>query len=413
MAAASIAWRLERPSPPANRRALTAPRRSAIGSRPAIRDPQSAVESRVSFTIDVSAADARGRVDRRSRAGRFRAARRGLAGAGRHRCGSSARAAVRRLTPPALDRDAPRTNARRRSKDDARLFAIFLDEYHVDDRRQHRARARGAAAVRRSRPDAARSRRGDEAARFAVRDPADARSRRRAARDRELRRAARGEYEPRNAYERDYIAGTPARIEAARNQVALSALNALAVHLGSLADRRKTLVVATEGIGRRRAPAGSGVPADARHDHPIGEPLERRRLSRSTRATARDDPAGEALRRLARRRPTARRFAADADAGLQRAAADSSAYYLLSFRSRTPTTGNSATLQAQRQARRRARARAERVLGRVAGRGAAHGAAREDQRAEAGRAARAGAARQHAHPPVVRGLARSAAARRA
>ena len=37
--------------------------------------------------------------------------------------------------------------------------------------------------------------------------------------------------------------------------MALSAINALAVHLGSLADRRKTLVVVTEGIGRRRSPA--------------------------------------------------------------------------------------------------------------------------------------------------------------
>src|SRR5262249_55943308 len=60
----------------------------------------------------------------------------------------------------------------------------------------------------------------------------------------------RGDYAPRNAYERNYIAGTPARIEAARTQVALSAINALAVHIGSLTDRRKTLVVAAEGIGR-------------------------------------------------------------------------------------------------------------------------------------------------------------------
>src|SRR5579862_8023880 len=60
----------------------------------------------------------------------------------------------------------------------------------------------------------------------------------------------KGDYEPRNQYERDFFAGTPARIEAARNQVALSAINALAVHLGSLTDRRKTLVIVSEGIGR-------------------------------------------------------------------------------------------------------------------------------------------------------------------
>src|SRR5207248_3247739 len=46
----------------------------------------------------------------------------------------------------------------------------------------------------------------------------------RTTRDRAVSRAAiesfggrRGDYEPRNAYERDYIAGTPARIDAARN----------------------------------------------------------------------------------------------------------------------------------------------------------------------------------------------------
>src|SRR5438067_1080701 len=60
----------------------------------------------------------------------------------------------------------------------------------------------------------------------------------------------RGDYEPRNAYERDYIAGTPARIDAVRNQVALYAINALALHLGALSDRRKTLIVASEGVGR-------------------------------------------------------------------------------------------------------------------------------------------------------------------
>ncbi len=60
----------------------------------------------------------------------------------------------------------------------------------------------------------------------------------------------KGDYQPRNAYERDYIAGTPARIDLARAQVALSAINALAVHLGSLTDRRKTLIVASDGVGR-------------------------------------------------------------------------------------------------------------------------------------------------------------------
>jgi hypothetical protein len=66
----------------------------------------------------------------------------------------------------------------------------------------------------------------------------------------------KGDYEPRNAYERDYIAGTPARIDLTRSQVALSAINALAIHLGSLTDRRKTLIVATDTVGRAEGRRG-------------------------------------------------------------------------------------------------------------------------------------------------------------
>src|SRR5262249_31596462 len=76
-------------------------------------------------------------------------------------------------------------------------------------------------------------------------------------RDRDTARAAiegfegrRGEYEPRNDYERNFMAGVPARIESARTQGALSASNALAVHFGRYPNRRKTLIVVSEGLGR-------------------------------------------------------------------------------------------------------------------------------------------------------------------
>ena len=61
----------------------------------------------------------------------------------------------------------------------------------------------------------------------------------------------KADYTPRNAYERNYFAGTPARIDQVRAQVTTSALNALAVHLGSLNNEaRKTLVVVSEGLPR-------------------------------------------------------------------------------------------------------------------------------------------------------------------
>ena len=97
------------------------------------------------------------------------------------------------------------------ARDAARLFAIFLDEYHVQ-------------------PGANADRVRDALLRFVDRDlspddlivvmkPLDSLIAIRSARDRDAARAAiesfggrRGDYEPRNAYERDYIAATPARI---------------------------------------------------------------------------------------------------------------------------------------------------------------------------------------------------------
>ena len=318
---------------------------------------------------------------------------------------------VRSFAPAAIRRSMrrrsfrpPRTNARRPVKDDARLFAIFLDEYHVG----------GGANTDRVREALLRFVDRDLTPRdlVAVMKPLDSLFAIRLTRDRAAVRRAietfegrKGEYEPRNAYERNYIAGTPARIDAARNQVALSAINALAVHLGSLADRRKTLVVATEGWPRR-PPARAGVPADARHGHPLGEPVERRRSIRSTRATAPDDAGGGGAAAVGRRTPTARRSppmrrpdcGAPPPTRARTTCCRSDAAH--------PDDGRFRELQV-RVKRPGVRARARKgYWARVAGRGAAHGAAGQEQRAEAGRAAGAGAARQHAHPPVVRGVAR-------
>src|SRR4029078_10180606 len=62
----------------------------------------------------------------------------------------------------------------------------------------------------------------------------------------------RGEYEPRTAFERNFIAGTPARVEAARAQIATSSLEAVATELGRLGAGRKTLIVVSEGFSRSR-----------------------------------------------------------------------------------------------------------------------------------------------------------------
>src|SRR3954470_808203 len=159
-----------------------------------------------------------------------------------------------RVAPPQAGEEPPRIESvederTAAGQDEARLFAIFLDEYHV------------ASGVETERVR-------DTLTRFVERDlsprdlvvvmkPLDSLFAIRLTRDRSALRQSiaafegrKGEYTPRNAYERDFIAGTPARIDAARTQVALSGINALAVHLGSLTDRRKTLIVATENVGR-------------------------------------------------------------------------------------------------------------------------------------------------------------------
>jgi VWFA-related protein len=228
-------------------------------------------------------------------------------------------------------------------QDEARLFAIFLDEYHV---------ASGAETDR-VRETLTRFVDRDVSPRdlIAVMKPLDSLFAIRLTRDREAVRRAiesfegrKADYAPRNAYERDYIAGTPARIDAARNQVALSAINALAVHLGSLSDRRKTLIVATESVGR----------ADRRRGQEYLPTLDTiiRSANRSNvavypfdpRDAAGGEPVGEGLRRLADE-TDGDAIAADAEPGLRRVAADSSAYYLLSFRTAHPDDGTFRELQ--------------------------------------------------------------------
>jgi VWFA-related protein len=228
-------------------------------------------------------------------------------------------------------------------RDDARLFAIFLDEYHVGSGANSE---RVRAALTRFVDD-------DLSPRdlVVVMKPLDSLFTIRLTGDRAAVRAMidgfegrKGDYAPRNAYERDYIAGTPARIDAARDQVALSAINALAVHLGSLSDRRKTLVVASEGVGR----------ADHRRGQEFLPTLDTiiRSANRSNVAVyafdPRDDSAdrttAEGLRRLADE-TDGRAIAADADSGLRNAAADSGAYYLLSFRSNHPDDAKYRELQ--------------------------------------------------------------------
>jgi VWFA-related protein len=211
-----------------------------------------------------------------------------------------------------------------------RRFAIFLDEYHVS---AGAAADRVRAALTRF-VDAL-----DPKDRLVVMKPLDSLFAIHLTEDREAARRAiagfegrLGDYEARNAYERNYIAGTPARIEAARAQVALSALNALSIQLGTEGEGpvegRKTLLVVTEGVVRSERRRGQDLPT---LDSVI------RSANRSTVAVYPLDPrespeeATEPTRLLAAD-TDGRTIAGDLDAGLRALTADASAYYLLTYR---------------------------------------------------------------------------------
>ena len=314
-------------------------------------------------------------------------------------------AADRRPSAPAAH-SVRRRRAAGRGQDEARLFAIFLDEYHVSAGAEtERVREALTRFVDRD-VCAARSRRRHEAARFAARDPPDARSRRGAARDRRASRGARATTSRATPTSATTSPATPARIDAARTQVALSALNALAVHLGSLTDRRKTLIVVTEGVGRaerRRGqeylPTLDTIIRSANRSNVSVYPFDPRDAADGEPAADGAAPPRRRDRRRGDRRPTLDAGPAPRRGRLERVL-PADVPVAAPRRRQVPRAAGA------REAAGRRRARAQGLLGAVAGRSAARGADREGERAEGGGAARAGAAREPADPAVVRRVAR-------
>ncbi len=326
---------------------------SAIpSSQSAVRNPQSAILRLV--TIDVAVTDANGRPVTDLKPSDFEL-REGITLLPLETARLVQASSGSRTEPPRVIQTA---NDERLAagQDESRLFAIFLDEYHVA----------GGAETERVREVLSRFVDRDVSPRdlIVVMKPLDSILAIRLTSDRDAARRAiasfdgrKDDYAPRNAYERDYIAGMPSRIDAARTQVVLSAINALAVHLGSLTDRRKTLIVATESIGRsdhRRGqeylPTLDTIIRSANRSNVAVYPFD-------PREAVVDEPAVEGLRRLAEDTDGGA-IAADAEPGLRRIVADSSVYYLASFRTPHPDDGKFRELQVRvKRAGVRARAR--------------------------------------------------------
>jgi hypothetical protein len=152
----------------------------------------------------------------------------------------------------------------------------------------------------------------------------------------------RGAYAPRTAFERNYIANMPARIEAARSQVTISALNALAIHLGSLSDARKTIVLVSETLPpaeRRRGfeplPTFESVVRAANRSNVSIYAVDPQNIPAidGGAGSVADNPQ-DTLRMLANETDgEAIVNANDLDSAMRRIADDSSAYYLITYHS--------------------------------------------------------------------------------
>jgi VWFA-related protein len=141
------------------------------------------------------------------------------------------------------------------AREGTRLFAIFLDEYHVSAGAEARVRDAVTTLLDRLGPRDL----------ILLAKPLDSLVTLRMTRDRDAARRAvaafegrKGNFEARSAFERSLVAGSAARNQAVRAQVVTSALNALAMHLGSLNAGRKALVFVSEGFSRVQRRRGEG-----------------------------------------------------------------------------------------------------------------------------------------------------------
>src|SRR5262245_11837546 len=212
----------------------------------------------------------------------------------------------------------------------ARLVAVYLDEYHVSPGATDRVRQ----AIERFVTERLTPR-----DLLVVMKPLDSLLAITASTDRDPALASirsfegrRGLYEPRNSYERNFMAGVPARVESMRTQVAMSALSALALHFANVPDQRKTMIVVSEGMGRverRRQeylPTPETIVRSAQQSNVavyVVNPGDALAPGVDTLAQLAAETAGQTI-------------ANDLDAGLRRAMDDASGYYLITYRASRP-----------------------------------------------------------------------------
>lgn len=220
-----------------------------------------------------------------------------------------------------------------------RLVGIYLDEYHLSS---------GPAldAARETLSSFVRTQLGEHD-QLVVLKPLDSlvalrfvADRDAAARAVESAEGRSGDYTPRSAFERDFIAGAPARVDEARAQITISALNALTTHLGQFEAGRSTLIVLSDGFTpRMRGRRGEALPG---LDSVVRTAIRGRVAVYAFSPSALTDPAqvggadaAASLRRLAEETGgMAYSGAASLADGLGRVARESGRYYLVSIEPR-------------------------------------------------------------------------------
>ena len=227
------------------------------------------------------------------------------------------------------------------------------------------------------------------------------------------------DYKPKNQFEEQYAHYPTETVERIRNQVSLSALKALIVHMGSLKEGRKSLILVSEGYTYMLPPqmrnadaqhAGLGQSERVQPDRPgrttstriapPGRPASTwtptcaRSTTPPTATTSRSTPSIRAAcpgfefdinegvgiqtdtKYLSSTMDTLRTLAENTDGraivnrndlatGMKQITRDTSAYYLIGYNSaQAPTDGKFHEIKVQREAARRSGPRAARVIGR-------------------------------------------------
>jgi VWFA-related protein len=260
------------------------------------------------------------------------------------------------ITGPSEPIERPEDEVRAAGEQGTRVVALYLDEFHVS-------------------PGASSDRVRDEATRFvneqlrpgdllAVLKPLDHLTSIRFTRDRDLARqiiagfnGRKDDYTPRTPFEEQYMGRSPAAVRAARVQIVLSGLRALAVRMGDLDGGLSAVVLVTEGFSSdvprsrdRHLPDLQSLLRTANRFDVVyyafnpAQPQDAGAVTTDENG-APEDPSAMLRQFTAQTGGLASVAGQDLQSAFQRVSKDLDAYYVITYNSTTPTDGRFHELQ--------------------------------------------------------------------